>query len=275
MRGVPCSPIHQKDKAPNTANGASPASAVPYGVRTSVQTMGYTFGDPLPFMHLVPPSDVTPQLAAVRRDVESAIRKCDQWKPEDEALNAAYRDTERKLESAAHANLDASTGTFIFTGLTVLLTSFFLILYLHALQQISEFNRDVESFRKFMETTSNAIEGKARLLESTTEDLTSSKDDFDLLIRFLLLRWMEEQPLRETLNHLKRVDLPVDRLMTIVSGLQDQKAAIVRHLDPAAQERVQKEFVETIATLGDRIGRFQETERRKLERRKLVSKPVG
>jgi hypothetical protein len=41
MRGVPCSPIHQKDKAPNTANGASPASAVPYGVRTSVQTMGY------------------------------------------------------------------------------------------------------------------------------------------------------------------------------------------------------------------------------------------
>jgi hypothetical protein len=42
MRGVPCSPIHQNERAPNTANGASPASAVPYGVRTSVQTMGYS-----------------------------------------------------------------------------------------------------------------------------------------------------------------------------------------------------------------------------------------
>ncbi len=40
MRGEPCSPNHQKGSAPKTATHLPAAAAVPYGSRTSVQTMG-------------------------------------------------------------------------------------------------------------------------------------------------------------------------------------------------------------------------------------------
>ena len=57
MRGLPCSPIHQKDIAPKTAMAVSAAALVLKACRTSVQTMGYLKEETVDLVYLDPPFD--------------------------------------------------------------------------------------------------------------------------------------------------------------------------------------------------------------------------